>query len=232
MVTRFPWGKFPSVITHTTRPSVEAHPSYASAATGDYKAAQKLVRDLVKPSAWTGKVDYVCPSIQFTEAGHWNAIATALAEQIAASTGAQLVTHIIREKAAVDYPSDSISRIVQQSGFDGQAPKGTYLLCHDICTFGSTVANLRGHIENQGGSVVAATALAANIFSTNLVPDNTVLMGISARFRHELSTITTHLGFDYDRLTSREAYFIYGLKNLECIRNPQAPSHRVAGPKF
>ena len=232
MVTRFPWDKFPPVITHTTRASVEAHPAHVAARRGDYMAARQLARDLVKAAVWTGRVDYICPAIQFDAAGHWNAIPVAFAEILAEQTGAKLVANVLREKAAADYPTDSISRIVHQSGFDGHVPKGSYLICSDICTYGSTFANLRGHIIHQGGDVVAATALAANIFSSTLVPDTTVLMGISARFRNELSTITTHLGFDYDRLTSREAYFIYGLKNLECIRNPQAPSHRIAGPKF
>lgn len=232
MVIRFPWQKFPPVITHTNRASVEGHPAHASARAGDYRAARQLVRELVKPTTWAGRVDYVCPAVQFDTKGRWNAIPVALAELIAEESGAKLVATVIREKAAADYPSDSVSRIVQQSGFDGKVPKGSYLICHDLCMYGSTLANLRGHIMNQGGDVVGATALAATLFSSNLVPDTTVLMGISARFRNELATITTHLGFDYDRLTSREAYFIYGLKNLECIRNPQAPSHRVAGPRF
>ena len=232
MVTRFPWGKFPPVIVHTTRASIEAHAAFPAASKGDFKAAQQLARDLAKPAVWTGHVDFICPANVFDASGRWNAIPLAFAEILAEETGATLVPNIIREKAAADFPTDSISRIVQQSGFDGHAPKGSYLICHDVCTFGSTFANLRGHIEHQGGNVVAATALAANIFSNTLVPDNTVLMGISARFRNELTTITTHLGFDYDRLTAREAYFIYGLKNLESIRNPQTPTHRVAGPKF
>jgi hypothetical protein len=232
MVTRFPWGKFPAVIVHTTRASVEAHAAFPEASQGDFAAAQRLARDLAKPAVWTGRVDYICPVVQCDSAGRWNAIPVALAEILAEQTGATLVAHVVREKAAPDLSTTSIARLVQQSGFDGRVPKGTYLICQDICTFGSTIANLRGHIEHQGSTVVAATSLAAAIFGTTLVPDNTVLMGISARFRHELSTITTQLGFDYDRLTAREAYFIYGLKNLESLRNPQAPTHRIAGPKI
>ena len=232
MVTRFPWDKFPPVITHTTRTAVQRHPAHAAACQGDYPAARTLVRELVKSVQWAGQVDYVCPAVQFGESGHWNAIPVAFAELLAEQTGAKLVANVIREKAAAEFPTDSVSRIVQQSGFDGSVPKGTYLICQDFCTFGSTLANLRGHIAHQGGRVLAATALAADIFSTTLVPDPTVLLGIATRFSHELATITTQLGFDYDRLTAREAYFIYGLKNLECLRDPQSPSHRVAGPRF
>jgi hypothetical protein len=232
MITRFPWGQFPRILAHTTRAAVEAHPAYPEAARGDYPAARQLARDLAKPALWSGRVDYVCPVVQFDSAGRWNAIPVALAELLAGEVGATLVAHVVREKATPDPAATSAARLVQQSGFVGRIPKGTYLICQDLCTFGSTIANLRGHIQHQGGTVVAATALATNIFGTTLVPDNTVLMGIAARFHHDLSTITTQLGFDYDRLTAREAYFIYGLKNLESLRNPQTPTHRIAGPRI
>ncbi len=232
MVTRFPWGKFPSVITHTSRANLEAHPLYAAARGGDLKAARDVARTFLRPAQWSGRVDYVCPTIEFSPDGRFNPLALALAELVARETGAELVASIVREKQRTEVPADSVSRLLNQSGYDGQPPKGSYLICHDICAFGSSIANLRGHIQAKGGDVLGAMSLSSHLFSSNLVPDNTVLMGIAARFRNELSTITTHLGFDYDRLTSREAYYIYGLRNLECIRNPQVPSHRVTTPRF
>ena len=232
MVIRAPWGKFPPVITHTNRAAIDAHPDSAAARSGDLDRARRVVRLLAKPELVAVRFDHVCPVIPFDVKGGWNALPVALAERIAEHSGATLVPGIIQEKAGEELPTDSITRIIGQSGFVGEAPKGRYLICHDVCTFGSAIANLRGHLMEQGATVVGATALAANVFSATLVPDSTVLSGIAGRFRHELSTITTHLGFEYDRLTAREAYFIYGLKNLECIRNPLAPSHRVAGPRF
>jgi len=232
MVTRFPWGKFPPIITHTSRANLEAHPLFAAARAGDLKAARDVARTFMRPASWSGRVDFVCPTMEFSPDGRFNALPLALAEVVARETGAALVASIVREKSTADMPTDSVSRLLNQSGFDGHAPKGSYLICHDVCTFGSSIANLRGHIQAAGGDVHAATALATHLFSATLVPDNTVLMGIAARFRNELTTISTHLGFDYDRLTAREAYFIYGLRNLECIRNPQVPSHRLAAPRI
>ncbi len=232
MVTRFPWGNFPSVITHTTRANLEAHPSYAAARHDDLKAAREVARAFLRAAQWSGRVDYVCPTIEFSPDGRFNPLPLALAELLARETGAELVASIVRQKQQAEIPTDSVSRLLNQSGYDGKPPKGSYLIVHDVCVFGSSIANLRGHIHAHGGDVLAATSLASHLFAANLVPDNTVLMGIAARFRNELNTIPTHLGFDYDRLTAREAYFIYGLRNLECIRNPQVPSHRVTTPRF
>lgn len=229
VTTRFPWGQFPPVLSHVSPAVLHRHPQQAAARQGDLSAARAVVAALVPAATWTGgTVDYVCPVLEFREDETWNALPLALAESLAAQTGAQLVAHVVRARAATEGPTESLARLLGQSGFEGSAPAGRYLICTDEVRLGSNLANLRGHLIQQGADVLAAVAIAANVFSTSLVPDPAVLLGIYNRFRHDLSTLTTHLGFDYDRLTAREAFFVYGLKDLECFRNPAVPSHRAA----
>ena len=63
MLTRFPWGKFPPVIVHTTRASIEAHAAYPAASKGDFKAAQQLARKVPVPDH---VIDFVLDLVRST----------------------------------------------------------------------------------------------------------------------------------------------------------------------
>ncbi|WP_342751176.1 hypothetical protein OH491_27400 (plasmid) [Termitidicoccus mucosus] len=98
----------------------------------------------------------------------------------------------------------------------------------DIVSFGSTIANLRGFIESHGGKVAAASTFAAQIFATKLRPDSFTISSILRRFPHADDIIqSTTGGVSAATLTNREANFINGLSQIESIRNPLIPTHRV-----
>ena len=61
------------------------------------------------------------------------------------------------------------TRILGQPMFSGTIQPGSrVLIVDDVVTYGSTLANLRGWLEQQGATVVGATTLAGGFSGTKL----------------------------------------------------------------
>jgi predicted amidophosphoribosyltransferase len=226
-VARTPWNNFPNVIVHTTIDCMKRHHAYAEAKLGDLRAARAVVRDLLRPQKIDWRPDYIAPVLHLDANERWNAIPLALAEHLAATTGAKLHPTIVQDNDTRHTGADGIHRLTKQPSFVGIVSKGSYMIVDDVVTFGSTLANLRGHIETNGGKVAAASTLAAAIFATKLTPDSATISTLKNRFRRELPIIPEKLGFPAECLTNKEAHFVHGLTTLESIKNPNAPTHRV-----
>ncbi|HRE04624.1 MAG TPA: phosphoribosyltransferase [Opitutaceae bacterium] len=217
-VHRTPWGDFPNVVVHTNLARMRAHPAYAEAKEGNLKAARVVVRELFKAEAPLPRADYVAPVVQLDVRQHWNALPMALALQVAERIGARIVPTIVQKNVVHHTGADAWQRVARQPEFTGVVPRGTYVLVDDVVTFGSTLANLRGHMELHGGRVVAASTLASGIFAARLKPDPAVLHSLQERFGHELALTTRSLGFPPGCLTSKEAWFLRGLAQLAGLR--------------
>lgn len=228
---RTPWGDFPNVAVHTNLVRMRAHPAYAEAKEGNLKAARIVVRELFKAEAPLPRSDYVAPVVQLDVRQHWNALPMALALQVAERTGARIVPTIVQKNVVYHTAADASQRVARQPEFTGVVPRGTYVLVDDVVTFGSTLANLRGHIELHGGKVVAASTLASGIFAARLKPDPAVLHSLQERFGHELALTTRTLGFPPGCLTSKEAWFLRGLSQLAGLRGEGAPSAGAGQPQ-
>jgi hypothetical protein len=158
----------------------------------------------------------------------WDPLPLAFANEAARATGARVVPLIVQDNIVSNF--DPFSKITTQPSFSGTVPKGSYLIVDTTTSTGSTIANLRGWIETNGSQVVLASTLCAKIFSAQIRPDARFIPSIKSRFSNELTLFPEKLGFSVDCLTQREASFVYGLKNLECIRNPLAASHNTIRP--
>lgn len=229
-VHRTPWGDFPNAVVHTNLVRMRAHPAYPEAKEGNLKSARLVVNDLFRAQAPLPQTDFVAPVVQLDVRGHWNALPMAMAVLVAGRTGARVVPTIVQGNVVHHTGADAAHRIARQPEFTGVVPRGTYLLVDDVVTFGSTLANLRGHIELGGGKVVAVSTLAAGIFAARLKPDPAVLQSLQQRFGHELAFTTRTLGFPPGCLTSKEAWFLRGLAHLAGIRGEGATAAGAAQP--
>lgn len=214
---RTPWGDFPNVVAQTNASSLKNHSSYSAAKTGDLRAAWQVVSDLFKPGkiALPQPVDYIVPVSQLDVGNRWNALPFAFAQMLSDTLDVPIIPTVTQSNVVHHTGADAASRLAHQPRFSGPVDAGRrYLIVDDVVTFGSTIANLRGHIESQGGHVVAAASLANAIFASQLVPEREVLAAIRFRFStDELSTLSHSTGFPVDLLTSREAYFVRNLSH-------------------
>lgn len=235
-VVRTPWRNFPSVAVHTNMAAMKSHPAYDEAKCGDTKAARLLVRSFFKPEvvapAAGASIDYVVPVMQLDVGQRWNALPLEFARAAARTLKARILPLIVQDNIVHHTGADSLHRLIGQPSFTGKVLPGNYLIVDDVVTFGSTLANLRGWIEANGGHVVLASTLSAAIFSTKLVPDWSLTTGIKERFQNDLASLTESLGFPVDLLTQREARFVAGLKNLNAIRTPGTATHHTVRLAF
>ncbi len=162
-VYRTPWGDFPNVVVHSNLVRMRTHPAYAEAKEGGLRAARAVVRDLFKPGAAVPRTDFVAPVVQLDVNERWNALPMALAVRLAEHTGAKVVPTIVQSNVVHHTGAAARERLAHQPQFTGKVPAGSYLLEDDVVTLGSTLANLRGHIEVHGGRVAAASTLGAGL---------------------------------------------------------------------
>lgn len=219
-VYRTPWGEFPNVVVHSNLVAMRAHPAYAEAKEGNLRAARAVVRDLFKPGAAMPRTDYIAPVVQLDVKERWNALPMALAVKLAEHVGARVVPTIVQCNVVYHTGAEARQRLAHQPQFAGKVPRGSYLLVDDVVTFGSTLANLRGHIEVHGGRVAGASTFAAGIFAARIRPDLAVLTSLHQRFGHELTHTTRKLGFPPGCLTNKEAWFLRGLAQLAGCGGP------------
>lgn len=165
---RVPWPpNFPDVVIHSDVATRDAHPGYTAAKAGDAEAAVTLVADLISGEAIerlhtvaTAPRLLLLPVVADEEHG-FNAIPDALAQHLAnelekpAALGEIVQTNKVGHTRA-----KAFQRLVTPPTFEGcVAPDANFLLVDDHVGLGGTLANLRGYIERNGGTVIAMTAL-------------------------------------------------------------------------
>ncbi len=89
----------------------------------------------------------------------------------------------------------------------------------DFIGQGGTIANLRGHIEQQGGHVIAATVLTGKPFSATLRLSPAQLAILREKHGNIENWWLTTFGFGFDCLTESEARYLIRTPNAEHIRN-------------
>lgn len=216
--TRFEWDDFPDVIVHSSIYRLKNLPGYYAAKFGDHAAATRIAGSVTKPDKLTFTADFVVPIIQVDD-WHYNAIPVAFGSLLARELGARLWLEVCQINKVDHTRADAIARLKNQPCFGGRVPPGTCLICDDVVTYGASLANLRGFLIKGGAKVIAATTIGAAYGSTKLSPENTLVQDLQTRYGEELETFTGSLGFKSECLTSREAYFLSGLRTTERLRN-------------
>ena len=187
---------------HTSRPNAERG-----------KPPSKLSRKLVKPGKIAFVFDTVVPIMQF-DRDKPNALPIVYAAALAKHFDAYLETGVRQVNVVSHTFADAQTRILGQPMFMGKIqPRSRVVIVDDVVTYGSTLANLRGCLEQQGGTVVGATTLAAGFGGTKLALPTIVRDRLFDRFPREAEAIANELGFSAECFTNREARFLTGLKN-------------------
>ena len=117
--------------------------------------------------------------------------------------------------------------------FDGPVTAGErYLLVDDFVGQGGTLANLRAHIMQGGGTVVGAIALTGKSYSANLRLTMVTLEKLRLKHGKELENWwSERFGFEFDCLTESEARYLLNTADAERIRNRIVAAVEAGGGK-
>jgi len=100
--------------------------------------------------------------------------------------------------------ADAHTRILGQPMFIGKIQAvSRVLIVDDVVTYGSTLAHLRGLLQQQGAIVVGATTLAAGFGGTKLALPDIVRDRLLDRFPDHAEALAKELGFSAECFTNR-----------------------------
>lgn len=205
--------------------ALKDHADYADAKSGDIKAAVRLVQDLVDPEtvkeakARFKGATFVAPMAM--ERTGMNAIPQALAAHYAQAANGYVEADIIQTNRAYHTGASAMERILARPTFEGQVTAGKlYVLVDDVTTMGSTLAELSSYIQQEGGTVVGTVVLTNASRDANMQPSSQLIKKLNDRYgRDELQSI---LGINPAALTSVEAGYLIGFRDLDAIRTKAA----------
>lgn len=161
------WPKdFPGVFVQTTTAKLKRHPQYDAAKAGDADAAMQVARDLVKDEKAAALKerfpDAILVPVMAVEASGRNQLANMLATELSTRSGLKAVFGIVQTNEVKHTGASAIKRLLAVPKFDGDIIEGgQYILVDDVVTSGSTFNALRRYIEENGGTVVAASSFHA-----------------------------------------------------------------------
>jgi len=213
-IMRSPWpDSFPDVIAHGVQ-GIRRYPDWAAAKTGDADAAMRLVERLARPEAaarlreaLSGQDAVLVAVRQAERGGGDNLIPAAFARWLSAETGLPVHDGLYRLNRTMRTDAGAIDRLLRRARWAGEVEAcRAYVIVDDVVTQGGTVADLRGHIEAQGGRVVAITALQAPGANATSRLDPADLARLRARLGPEAESWWTEtFGHDWTGLTASEA---------------------------
>lgn len=224
---RSPWNGFPRVVIHAPELLVKKHPEYVSAKSGDAEAAFSLVRDTLASQSVQLLQDLlaerrpILASVHAFERTGVNAIPEALADELGQQLGLSVDGSLVQVNVVGHTGANGFARLARQAIFDGPVVHGAeYLLVDDFIGQGGTLANLKGHIEVNGGKVIGATVLTGKPYSSVLDPTSEQLAALRARHGQELENWwQERFGYGFDCLTQSEARYLERSPDADKIRN-------------
>jgi hypothetical protein len=174
---RTPWGDFPDVLIHASESAVKQHTAYRAAKSGSGEAALALVNDTMSDAqiqhlqALVGARRPTLVSAHAYEREGVNAIPEIPADELGKAMGWPVDAGVLQINVVSHTGADGFSRLARQAEFAGTVRPGCdYVLVDDFVGMGGTLANLKGHIESQGGKVLAAVCLTGKPHSAQLKP--------------------------------------------------------------
>ncbi|HHA2409503.1 TPA: PLxRFG domain-containing protein [Stenotrophomonas maltophilia] len=231
---------FPDVVTAHRLGQLSAHADYAAAKAGDDTAALRVARDVITPE-FVQDVRAALPegskplvvAVQSQEAAGNNRIPRMAAEVLAQRLGLQVSEDIVQAAKVNRSAGDALHRLANQPPFTGKVEKGRdYVLIDDTLTQGGTLAQLKTHIEDNGGKVVLATALTGKDYSRKIALNSQSLADVRERFGSIEPWWRDQFGYGFEGLTESEARTILtldkGRLDADALRDRVAEG-RVSG---
>lgn len=224
---RTPWGEFPDVLIHSSESAVKQHPDYHAAKSGDAAAAERLVNETINQSQIDalcnlikGKDEPILVSAHALEADGINAIPDIFAGKLANSLRWEHGSGVVQENVVSHTGSDGYGRLARQAQFTGNIEKGrNYVLVDDFIGMGGTLANLKGHIESNGGHVIGAVALTGKPYSAKLKVSGERLDELRNNHPELEQWWQTKFSHPFDSLTESEARYLARSPDVNTIRN-------------
>jgi hypothetical protein len=232
---RRPWGEFPDVLIHADESRVKNHPAYRVAKSGDAGAALELVQDVFDHDLperlrnLVGDSRPVLVSAHAYEREGVNAIPEVLADVMGERLNWPVDDGVVQTNVVAHTGAHGFSRLARQPAFDGVVTPGTdYVLVDDFVGMGGTLANLRGHIESQGGCVLAAVVLTGKPYSAKLRLTTERLNELRKKHGAELEHWwQERFGHAFDALTESEARYLVCTPDAGTIRDRVAAEEQV-----
>lgn len=227
MPHRLPWNGFPDVIIHASESSVKQHPAYKEAKAGGVAAARLLIDETVSSEAADAifkligdRRPYLASAHAFEREGI-NAIPEALANKLADILGLKIERSIVQSNVVRHTGSSGYGRLARQALFQGNIiPDETYFLVDDFIGQGGTLANLRGFIENEGGTVLGATVLTGKPYSAKISLAHEQLESLRQKHGKNLENWwRDRFGHTFDCLTQSEARYLERSEDVDTIRD-------------
>ncbi len=224
---RTPWGNFPDVLIHASESAVKQHPAYQSAKSGDADAASDLVFDTFnrdKTLELKKIVGYRIPTLVSAHAFERegvNAIPEVFADQLGRVLGWPIDTSVVQVNVVGHTGANGFWRLAMQAEFEGTVVSGReYVLVDDFVGMGGTLANLKGHIASNGGTVLAAVSLTGKPHSSKLAPSPERLQELRVKHGTELENWwIEHFAHGFDALTESEARYLARTETVDTIRD-------------
>jgi len=232
---RTPWRHFPDVLIHASESAVKTHLAYEAAKSGDDGAATDLVLtclNLKQVDALNQLVAGRRPTLVSAHAMERhgvNAIPEVFADELGRMLEWPVDTGVVQVNVVSHTGANGFWRLARQAEFDGPVQAGCdYVLVDDFVGMGGTLANLKGHIEMQGGNVLAAVALTGKPHSAKLAPTPEQLNEL--RKRHGTDFENWWIGrfaHGFNALTESEARYLARTETPDTIRNRIAEAEQT-----
>jgi hypothetical protein len=232
---RTPWGHFPDVLIHASESAVKQHPAYHWAKAGSDDAAADLVFDTFNPDQalelkrLVGDRAPTLVSAHAFEREGINAIPEVFADQLGKVLGWPVDSSVVQVNVVSHTGAKGFWRLAMQAEFDGVvAPGREYVLVDDFVGMGGTLANLKGHIESNGGTVLAAVSLTGKSHSAKLAPSPERLQELRCKHGTELENWwIEHFAHGFDALTESEARYLARTETVDTIRDRIAEAEQA-----
>ncbi|MCM2317790.1 MAG: hypothetical protein NDI93_00490 [Pseudomonas sp.] len=203
---------FPAVELAHPLSFLNNHPDYAAAKAGDDAAALRVARDAVTPE-FVEQVRAMIPAgsrprivpVLAVEGGGKNRIPLMAAEVLAQRLGLETDTSPVQAEKVGRTQSNALERIANQPTFAGEVAVGDYLILDDTLTQGGTLAQLKTHIEDNGGRVLGAVALTGKNYSRKLAIDPSTLAEVRGKYGDIEPWWRETFGYGFEGLTQSEA---------------------------
>jgi hypoxanthine-guanine phosphoribosyltransferase len=222
---RAPWpSNFPEADIHAAESSIKKHDRYAAAKAGSTEAAVGLVRDMLDEAAVDRLSQYLTGSpvivpVHGIEGVSANTIPAVLAVFLSDKLGFELSTDIIQTSKAAHTGSSGWWRLKSPALFSGEVAAGrSFILVDDFIGMGGTFANLRGHIEAHGGTVIHVQALTGKPYSAKLALQASTLRALRSKHGDIETWWVAEFGYGFDKLTESEALYLLRIEQADTIR--------------
>ena len=151
----------------------------------------------------------------------WNHFPEVLSDRLSEKTGFPVESSIVQINVVRHTGANGFARLARQALFEGSVVTGTdYFLVDDFVGQGGTLANLRGFIEFNGGTVIGATSLTGRADSAKITLEDQQLKELRSRHGQALEDWwRDRFGHGFDSLTQSEARYLARIEDADKIRD-------------